>query len=224
MFAKAEKEYEELKKKKMIVENDKHKIEFAIDELEKKKKEALKKTYEQVNKDFSSIFSLLLPGANAKLAKLEGHDLLDGLQVCVAFGQVWKDSLSELSGGQRSLVALSLILSLLLFKPAPMYILDEVDAALDLSHTQNIGLMLRKHFSHSQFIVVSLKEGMFSNANVLFQTKFIDGISTVERVVQRQEEEENLMMGKSFDSKKRGKTLEKSLKPRPLGLLQSEEI
>ena len=52
----------------------------------------------------------------------------------------------------RSLVALSLILSLLLFKPAPLYILDEVDAALDLSHTQNIGQMLKAHFRHSQVL------------------------------------------------------------------------
>lgn len=43
----------------------------------------------------------------------------------MAFGSVWKETLTELSGGQRSLLALSLILSLLLFKPAPMYILDE---------------------------------------------------------------------------------------------------
>eukprot|EP01135_Chromosphaera_perkinsii_P010662 Nk52_evm62s2192 gene=Nk52_evmTU62s2192 len=191
MFAKAEKEYEELKKKKQIVENDKDKIESAIDELDKKKKEALKKTYEKVNKDFSSIFSTLLPGTDAKLCKLEDQDLLDGLQIKVAFGKVWKESLTELSGGQRSLVALSLILSLLLFKPAPMYILDEVDAALDLSHTQNIGQMLRKHFSQSQFIVVSLKEGMFNNANVLFQTKFVDGVSTVERFGQHQPNKEN---------------------------------
>lgn len=86
----------------------------------------------------------------------------------------------------RSLVALSLILSMLLFKPAPIYILDEVDAALDLSHTQNIGQMLRQHFQHSQFIVVSLKDGMFNNANVLFKTKFVDGVSTVARFVQNQ--------------------------------------
>lgn len=86
----------------------------------------------------------------------------------------------------RSLVALSLILSMLLFKPAPIYILDEVDAALDLSHTQNIGQMLRTHFTHSQFIVVSLKEGMFNNANVLFKTKFVDGVSTVARFTQCQ--------------------------------------
>lgn len=39
---------------------------------------------------------------------------------------------------------------MLLFKPAPLYILDEVDAALDLSHTQNIGQMLRAHFNQSQ--------------------------------------------------------------------------
>lgn len=52
----------------------------------------------------------------------------------------------------RSLVALSLILAMLLFKPAPIYILDEVDAALDLSHTQNIGQMLRTHFRHSQVV------------------------------------------------------------------------
>ena len=90
-------------------------------------------------------------------------------------------SLSELSGGQRSLIALSLVLAMLLFKPAPMYILDEVDAALDLSHTQNIGVMLRAHFKASQFIVVSLKEGMFNNANVVFRTKFVDGVSTVAR-------------------------------------------
>lgn len=109
--------------------------------------------------------------------------ILDGLQVRVSFGGVWKESLTELSGGQRSLLALSLILSLLLFKPAPMYILDEVDAALDLSHTQNIGQMIRSHFSHSQFIVVSLKEGMFNNANVVFRTKFVDGVSTVTRTV-----------------------------------------
>ena len=106
---------------------------------------------------------------------------MEGLEVKVAFGEVWKESLSELSGGQRSLLALSLILALLLFKPAPIYILDEVDAALDLSHTQNIGRMIKAHFPHSQFIVVSLKEGMFNNADVLFRTKFVDGVSCVTR-------------------------------------------
>ena len=179
MFEKAEQEYSELMKKKHIIEADKAKIEQVILELERKKNEALQTTWKRVTIDFGSIMSSLLPGVTAKLDPPEGGTVLDGLEMKVAFGGVWKDSLSELSGGQRSLLALSLILALLLFKPAPMYILDEIDAALDLSHTQNIGTMLKTHFPQSQFIVVSLKEGMFNNANVIFRTKFDNGVSGV---------------------------------------------
>ncbi|KAI3693000.1 hypothetical protein L6452_32826 [Arctium lappa] len=154
MFEKAEDEYNDLISKKNIIENDKSKIKLVIEELDEKKKETLKVTWVKVNSDFGSIFSTLLPGTMAKLEPPEGGTFLDGLEVRVAFGGVWKQSLSELSGGQRSLLALSLILALLLFKPAPLYILDEVDAALDLSHTQNIGRMIKSHFPHSQFIVL----------------------------------------------------------------------
>ncbi len=62
-------------------------------------------------------------------------------------------------------------------------LLLQVDAALDLSHTQNIGRMIKTHFPYSQFIVVSLKEGMFNNANVIYRTKFVDGVSAVTRTV-----------------------------------------
>ena len=183
MIENAESEYEELTHKREVILNDKSKIEAVIEELDLKKAQALQNTWTKVNKDFGSIFAMLLPGVTAKLDPAEGCSVAEGLEVKVAFNGVWKDSLTELSGGQRSLLALSLILALLLFKPAPMYILDEVDAALDLSHTQNIGMMLRTHFSTSQFIVVSLKEGMFNNANVIFRTRFVDGVSAVTRTV-----------------------------------------
>lgn len=183
MIEKAESEYTELLRKRKVVENDKKKIQNVIKELDVKKKTELQTTWQKVNTDFGSVFSTLLPGASAKLEPPKGMEAWEGLEVKVAFGDEWKESLTELSGGQRSLLALSLILSLLLFKPAPMYILDEVDAALDLSHTQNIGNMLKTHFSQSQFIVVSLKEGMFNNANVIFRTKFVDGVSTVTRTI-----------------------------------------
>merc|ERR1711881_311947 len=148
--------------------------------------ETLRRTWVKVNKDFNSIFGTLLPHASAKLEPPEGMDATEGLEIKVGFHGAWKQSLTELSGGQRSLLALSLVLALLLFKPAPMYILDEIDSALDLSHTQNIGHMIRSHFPHSQFIIVSLKEGMFNNANVLFRTRFIDGCSTVARYAIRE--------------------------------------
>uniref|UniRef100_A0A8C6PEF5 Structural maintenance of chromosomes protein 2 n=1 Tax=Nothobranchius furzeri TaxID=105023 RepID=A0A8C6PEF5_NOTFU len=185
MLNEAEERYNDLMKKKRIVENDKTKILQTIKELDQKKNEALNLAWQKVNKDFGSIFSTLLPGATAKLAPPQGCGVLDGLEFKVALGDTWKENLTELSGGQRSLVALSLILAMLLFKPAPIYILDEVDAALDLSHTQNIGQMLRSHFRHSQFVVVSLKDGMFTNANVLFKTKFVDGILFVCQINKR---------------------------------------
>ena len=68
-------------------------------------------------------------------------------------------------------------------QPSPSELQQLVDAALDLNHTQNIGRMIKAHFPHSQFIVVSLKEGMFSNANVIYRTRFIEGVSTVTRTV-----------------------------------------
>lgn len=166
------------------VKNDKEKISNTIEALDDIKKETLEKTCKQVNEDFGAIFSDLLPGSSCKLSPEGNSNELIGLEIKVQLGGIWKESLTELSGGQRSLTALALILSLLKYRPAPFYILDEVDAALDLSHTQNIGNLLKKRFKSSQFIVVSLKEGMFTNANVLFKTKFRDGISSIERFEQ----------------------------------------
>lgn len=174
-----EKKEHTLKTMVRTIHKDKTKIEETIVTLEKYKIEALDKTWRKVTVDFGNIFGELLPGNTAKLVALEGKEVTHGLEVRVCLGKVWKQSLTELSGGQRSLIALSLIMSLLQYKPAPMYILDEVDAALDLSHTQNIGRLIKTRFKGSQFIVVSLKEGMFTNANRIFRTKFIDNTSVV---------------------------------------------
>jgi structural maintenance of chromosome 2 len=165
MIDSVEKKEVALKQMLRTVIKDKRKIEETIVELDRYKKEALQKTHTKVSGDFGNIFAELLPGSFAKLVPPEGKEVTDGLEVKVQLGKVWKQSLTELSGGQRSLIALSLIMALLQFKPAPMYILDEVDAALDLSHTQNIGRLIKTRFKGSQFIVVSLKDGMFQNAN-----------------------------------------------------------
>ncbi|KAF1987525.1 putative nuclear condensin complex subunit Smc2 [Aulographum hederae CBS 113979] len=180
MIDSVEKKESSLKNMMRTVIRDKRKIEETIVSLDEYKKEALQKTWEKVNGDFGQIFNELLPGSFAKLDPPEGKTIADGLEVKVCLGKVWKQSLTELSGGQRSLIALSLIMALLQFKPAPMYILDEVDAALDLSHTQNIGRLIKTRFKGSQFIVVSLKDGMFENANRIFRTRFSEGTSVVQ--------------------------------------------
>ncbi|UMM17892.1 hypothetical protein L5515_014225 [Caenorhabditis briggsae] len=168
----------DIKNKRAKLTEDFNILKKTIAVLDRKKTDEIHRAHESVNADFGKIFHCLLPDASAELVPPEGKTVCDGVEVKVAFNGVVKDSLHELSGGQRSLVALSLILAMLKFKPAPLYILDEVDAALDLSHTANIGKMIKAHFRDSQFIIVSLKQGMFSNADALFQTHFADGHSS----------------------------------------------
>lgn len=148
-----EREEEQLKEvcnRKTIVENDRKKITGILKGLDAEKMQQVRVAWKEVDTNFGNIFTVLLPGAEASLVPTFGNDFHQGLNIKVGFNGVWKESLNELSGGQRSLVALSLILAMLKFKPAPIYILDEVDAALDMSHTQNIGNMLKLHFTNSQ--------------------------------------------------------------------------
>ena len=157
------------------------KIESTIDCLDREKLKLVQQGYTQINQEFDTMMGILLPDSHAKLVPVNERNLMEGMNIHVCLGGVWKESLTELSGGQRSLVALSLVLSLCMYNPAPFYVLDEIDAALDLSHTQNIGYLLRHKFKTTQFVCVSLKDGMYSNANVLFQTQLLNGTSIVKR-------------------------------------------
>lgn len=101
MIDSVEKKEAALKNMMRTVIRDKSKIEETIVNLNEYKKEALHKTWSKVNGDFGQIFSELLPGSFAKLDPPEGKDITDGLEVKVSLGKVWKQSLTELSGGQR---------------------------------------------------------------------------------------------------------------------------
>ncbi|ELU39095.1 nuclear condensin complex subunit Smc2, putative [Rhizoctonia solani AG-1 IA] len=187
MIEGVEKKDKELQERISMVQKDKLKIEATIQDRAR-----LGRTPSSANDGFSQfgqIFAELLPSNFAKLQPPEGKELTDGLEVKVLVGNGMHSSkhpvIPRFNVAGRSLVALSLIMALLQFKPAPMYILDEIDAALDLSHTQHIGTLFRNRFRGSQFVVVSLKEGLFTNANVLFRTRFRDNTSIVERTAQR---------------------------------------
>jgi structural maintenance of chromosome 2 len=101
MIDSVEKKEANLKKNMSTVVKDKTKIEETIVKLDEYKKEALHKTWTTVNRDFGAIFNELLPGSFAKLDPPEGKTISEGLEVKVMLGKVWKQSLTELSGGQR---------------------------------------------------------------------------------------------------------------------------
>jgi structural maintenance of chromosome 2 len=101
MIDSVEKKEVSLKKNMSIVIKDKQKIEETIKKLDRYKHEKIEETWAKVNGYFGNIFNDLLPGAFAKLDPLEGKSVSEGLDIKVMLGKVWKQSLTELSGGQR---------------------------------------------------------------------------------------------------------------------------
>lgn len=147
-----------------------------------------------LTRHLSEIFTILLPGAMASMELVdtvvgrgEKAKTIKGIKMKIGFNGHWKESMTELSGGQRSLLALSFLLAMLKYRAAPFYILDEIDSAMDLSHTENVGYIISKFFPQSQFIVISLKGGLFNAANIIFRTNLVDGRSQIERYDNRQQ-------------------------------------
>ena len=189
----------DLFQKKDTVNENKVQIESNLKQMDFKSEDSLYDCFQFVNKNLGKIFNLLLPGAMASMELIQtpgeqGRKKITGVQMKIGFNGQWKQSMTELSGGQRSLLALSFLLAMLQYKPAPFYILDEIDSAMDLSHTENIGYILSNFFPQSQFIVISLKGGLFNQANVLFRTALIDGRSVVSRFEQKKNRQKATMM------------------------------
>ncbi|KMV66772.1 chromosome segregation ATPase [Encephalitozoon cuniculi EcunIII-L] len=134
------------------------------------------KAFKHINGRLGRFLRYFIPESDARIEEKNGEYVLR-----VKIGN-WKESLSELSGGQRSLVALCLIFSMLTYRPSSFYIFDEIDSALDLSYTQGIGEIIRNEFGNAQFVVVSLKSGMFDNANSIFKVYLQDGKSRICRI------------------------------------------
>lgn len=168
---------------------------------------------------------MLLPGAMASMEWIDtqvgrGDNAREvkGVQMKIGFNGKWKQSMTELSGGQRSLLALSFLLAMLKYKPAPFYILDEIDSAMDLSHTENIGYIISRFFPQSQFIVISLKGGLFNAGNVLFRTNLVDGRSQISRYDLKKDREAK---EKGSSSQERHKGRMDAEKPRAAAAVQA---
>jgi structural maintenance of chromosome 2 len=131
------------------------------------------------------IFKSLLPFHEAKIsAKKNILGKINGINFSI-FSKNIPKNLNELSGGKRSITPLCFIFSLLIFRTSPFYILDEVDVALDFCSTKNIYRMMSKTFSFAQFIIISLKKKIISDAEVIFEIGNMSSRNVVTRFVKR---------------------------------------
>lgn len=113
--------------------------------LDAQKDECLARTFKHVSQAFQHVFHELVPGGRGDLVMVTDKDSNEyvGVRVKVAFGNHEPVTMRQLSGGQKTLVSLALIFAIQRTDPAPFYLLDEVDAALDPQYRQTVAAMLQ---------------------------------------------------------------------------------
>ncbi|RYR45821.1 hypothetical protein Ahy_A07g031603 isoform H [Arachis hypogaea] len=157
---------EELQKRQAELDAGDEKIRELISVLDQRKDESIERTFKGVAWHFQKVFSELVPGDDGLLFMMKkkegGHDDdEDGTREANPEGFFYwtrRDTvLKQLSGGQKTVVALTLIFAIQRCDPAPFYIFDEIDAALDPQYRTAVGNMIRRlaDFSTTQFITTT---------------------------------------------------------------------
>lgn len=150
-----------------------------IKDIEKNMKVQFMESFNEINHNFNEIFSVLFDGGTAKLVLEDEEDILEtGIEIVVQPPGKKLQTLSLLSGGEKSLTAVALLFAILKTKPSPFCILDEIDAALDEANISRYTNYL-KHFNEdTQFILITHRKTTMEIANVLYGvTMAEEGIS-----------------------------------------------
>eukprot|EP00771_Trimastix_marina_P001020 gnl/Trimastix_PCT/2064.p1 GENE.gnl/Trimastix_PCT/2064~~gnl/Trimastix_PCT/2064.p1 ORF type:complete len:1189 (+),score=483.16 gnl/Trimastix_PCT/2064:114-3680(+) len=135
--------------------------------LDERKEEAIQRTYKQVGKNFAHIFEKLVPGGRGRFVKVrprpgtegeeEDNGNREGISIRVSFTGGELVDLGQLSGGQKAITALALIFAIQQTDPAPFYLFDEIDAALDPAHRTAVASLVQENSASNQFVVSTFR-------------------------------------------------------------------
>ncbi len=150
-----------------------------IKEMEEIMTQRFRATFEQVNLNFGQTFVQLFGGGSAALFLTEPDDLLtSGVDLLVQPPGKKLINYNLLSGGEKSLIGVALVLAIFQVKPSPFCILDEVDAALDEANVDRFAEYIKMFKLKTQFIVVTHRQGTMEAADRLWGvTMEKDGVS-----------------------------------------------
>ena len=176
--------YDFLKAQVTDVEKARAELTRMIAELCSEMEELFTTSFKEINRHFGQIFRELFGGGHARLYLSDPENVLDsGIEIEVSPpGKVIKN-LSALSGGEQSLVAISIYFAILNVNPAPFCILDEIEAALDDVNVNRYAQYLHRMTANTQFIVITHRRGTMEAADVLYGvTMQEDGVSKILRL------------------------------------------
>ena len=180
MYDKVHEEFTKLIEKKQSLEKEKIDVLTLMNEIETKKKEHFMETFEKANHNFKEIFASLFTKGSAYLEIDNPEDpFADGLSIKVKLtGNRFMD-IKSLSGGEKTMTALSFIFAIQEYSPASFYILDEIDAALDKHNAETLSKLIREYCDRAQYIVISHNDALISEADTLFGVSMQEGKSKV---------------------------------------------
>ena len=180
-------EFEELQQRLTFLEgqetdlrNGKEQLLQAIQEINQTTEKMFAETFEQVKINFQQIFSELFGGGKANLILSDEKDPLEsGIEIVARPPGKQPQSITLLSGGEKTMTAVALLFSIYMVKPSPFCVLDEMDAPLDESNINRFIKMVQRFTAHSQFVVITHNKRTISMADAIF------GVTMQERGVSR---------------------------------------
>ncbi|KAF9941717.1 hypothetical protein BGZ65_001951 [Modicella reniformis] len=140
----------------------------AYDELRKRRLDEFMAGFQVISLRLKEMYQMITLGGNAEL---ELVDSLDPFSEGIVFSVMppkksWKN-ISNLSGGEKTLSSLALVFALHHYKPTPLYVMDEIDAALDFRNVSIVANYIKERTRNAQFVIISLRNNMFELADRL---------------------------------------------------------
>ena len=152
-----------------------------INNLNTTSSDMFRTTFEQANRNFQTMFTRLFGGGEAKLALLENEEdpLECGMDIIARPPGKRPQSVTLLSGGERTMTAVALLFSIFMIKPAPFCMLDELDAALDDANIGRFVSQLQEFLAQSQFLIITHNQHTIAGSDLVY------GVSQQEKGVSR---------------------------------------
>lgn len=132
-------------------------------------REMFLETFEQVQANFQEVFTQLFGGGETELLLTDASDVLDsGIEIIARPPGKRPQSITQLSGGERSLVAIGLLFAVFKIKPSPFCVLDEVDAALDEANVLRFANLIRAYAENTQFVIITHNRRTMEIADAMY--------------------------------------------------------
>jgi chromosome segregation protein len=141
----------------------------AIQRINRTSRRRFKETFEEVSKRFSENFPRLFNGGRASLSLTDAEDVLEsGIDIMAMPPGKRLQNVNLLSGGEKTLTAIALLVSVFQVRPSPFFLLDEVDAALDDANVGRFNDLVREMAVWSQFVVITHNKRTIEVADLLY--------------------------------------------------------